>query len=168
MKKIVALFLCCIMLSGCTNSQAETTQATTPTQETATLPSETVIGISPEIMRFTVFTPNENYDGFITTEVEGDALSPLEELIKAGILTKDVQINNVRWESGNSIVYVDFNSAFGDLMNSQGTTGEYMIMGCVVNTLLSAYEAEQIYVTVDSNTLESGHVIYDFPMGYFE
>lgn len=170
MKKIISLMLCCLIFSGCTALPGETTvpQVTIPVIETVEGPSGQEMEIIPEIMRFTVYTPNENYDGFIATEVEGEALALPDELVKAGVLTEDVQINYIKWESDNTTVTVDLSSAFRDLLNSQGSTGEHMLMGCVVNTFLSAYEAEQIYITVDGEILESGHVIYDFPMEFFE
>jgi hypothetical protein len=43
-----------------------------------------------------------------------------------------------------------------------------MVLGSLVNTYLSAYQAETVLITVEGQILESGHVIYDFPMGYFE
>ena len=61
------------------------------------------------------------------------------------------------------ICAIDLNSAFRDQLNSSGSTGEHMLMGCVVNTFLSAYEAQQLYITVAGETLETGHVIYDSP-----
>lgn len=170
MKKIISLMLCCLIFSGCTVGTSETTvpQGTIPNMETVETPSENGMELTPEIMRFTVYRPNENFDGFIATEVEGKALALPDELVKAGVLTEDVQINFIKWDSDNTTVTADLNSAFRDLMNRQGTTGEYMIMGCVVNTFLSAYEAEQIRITVDGEILETGHVIYDHPMGFFE
>ena len=43
-----------------------------------------------------------------------------------------------------------------------------MIMGSVVNTYLSAYDAESVFITVNGEILETGHMIYDFPITYME
>jgi len=63
---------------------------------------------------------------------------------------------------------IDFNRSFADLICSMGTAGELMITGSVVNTFLSAFQAESVYFTVDGEILESGHVIYDFPLTFVE
>ena len=49
-----------------------------------------------------------------------------------------------------------------------GTSGERMVIGSVVNTLIANYEVETVSITVEGDIWESGHVIYDSPMGFFE
>ena len=63
---------------------------------------------------------------------------------------------------------LDFNQAFADQLKTYGTSGERMMIGCVVNTFLRAYDAQTVYITIDGGILESGHVIYDFPIGFME
>ena len=67
----------------------------------------------------------------------------------------------------NDQITVDFNKAFGGVVNSMGSSGELMIVGSVVNTFLDAFQAKSFYFTVEGKTFESGHVIYDFPMSFF-
>lgn len=171
MKKIFSLLLCCLLLNGCTKPTAE---STVPAHETNAATASVLVpeGSQPDqpvtepVARFTLYTPNENADGFIATEVSGPMLTPLEALVDAGILPVEVQLNTVKWE--DDMLTFDFNSAFRDLILTQGSSGERMVIGCVVNTYLSAYETDQILITVEGEILESGHVVYDFPMGFFE
>lgn len=58
--------------------------------------------------------------------------------------------------------------AFQNQRKSYGTSGENMLLGCVVNTFLDAYKAETVFITVDGGILESGHAIYDFPLHYVD
>ena len=51
-------------------------------------------------------------------------------------------------------------------MKTMGTSGELMVTGTVVNTLIDAFDVEYVSFTVDGEIFESGHVIYDFPMGF--
>ena len=162
MKKLLILAGLCLLLTGCAAPQTQET--TSQTEESTAQITEDLSGT--ELTVFTVYTPNETYDGFIATEVQGEKLTVLGALIDAGVLTDDVQVNYYAWEG--TVVTADFNAAFRDLLNSQGTAGERMLMGCVVNTLLSANNAETVMITVDGETLESGHVVYDFPMEFFE
>ncbi len=168
MKRFLLILMCSLMLTACAARDNQATQPvestpaeTTDTQPTDTLPTDT----EADVRVFTVYTPNEAYDGFFTTEVQEGTLTAMEALINAGVLTEDVTVNGIAMEGTH--ITVDFNSAFADLINTQGTTGERMIMGCVVNTFLSANNAQTMTITVDGEILESGHVVYDFPMEYF-
>lgn len=174
MKKLIALLLCCLLLTGCgtasptpTETEPDVTQNTTvapqesePTTEATEEPTE------PELVTFLVYTANENADGFVSTEVSGEQLSVLEALQNAGVLAEDVVVNSTALEG--TALTVDMNDAFRNQIMSQGSTGERLLMGCVVNTFLSAYEAETVIITVEGEILESGHVIYDFPMEFFK
>jgi len=63
---------------------------------------------------------------------------------------------------------LDFNAAFAERVRSTGTAGEYIIMGSLVNTYLDAFSAATVTVTVEGQSWESGHVVYDAPMERFE
>ena len=49
-----------------------------------------------------------------------------------------------------------------------GTAGEYLLLGSVVNTFLDNLDGESILITVDGETLESGHEIYDRELTFYE
>ena len=173
MKRILMILMCSLMLTACAAKDNTTPTETDPTETTAHETQETTIetlsteeSTEAEGTTFTVYTPNENLDGFFTTEFQGDKENVVDVLISAGVLTEDVKVNSITREEAT--IHVDFNSAFADLINTMGTTGEGMIMGCVVNTFLSAHGAETMMITVDGEVLESGHVVYDFPMEMVE
>lgn len=203
MKKMFYFLLCCMILSGCTVKPAETTIptqqseiSTTPkisdpttspsTEEYApqetdaivetTMPFSTAATAEPtqtEIIRFTVYSPNENADGFYVNvmewQIHGESdYQPtiLEAWIELHVLANDVQILSMIQEETH--ITIDFNHAFKDLICTMGTSGERMIIGSVVNTLIANYEVETVSITVEGDIWESGHVIYDFPMCFFE
>ena len=168
MKKLLSILLCCVLLSGCVviAQPQYTAPADTAKQTDTTESTEAQTDPTEELVAFTVYTPDENLIGFIATEVTASRESALDALIDAGVLNKDITVNSV--EMDGKLLKLDLNSAFADLINQQGTTGERMVIGSLVNTCLSAYQAETVLITVDGKILESGHVIYDFPMGYFE
>ena len=173
MRKFILMLIFCMILSGCTNHPTETEKPTQPT----TAPEVTVETAEPnapaldeteatELIRMTVYYPDENAIGFLTKEMEGETLTFLEAMIDVGVLNEDVKVNSMAREDTH--LTIDFNQAFRDLVCTMGTIGERMIIGSVVNTLIANYEVETVSITVEGETWESGHVIYDFPMSFFE
>ena len=156
MKKRIALLLCALMLWGCTPEAPPTEPATeSPTEQ-------------PRVS-VTIYHGNENADGFETTEFEVEEMNMnvlVEKLIEVGVLNEDVFITSMRIDGENLIL--NFGPAFADQLNTMGTSGERMMMGSVVNTFLTAFDAASVSVRVDGQILESGHVVYDEPMGFIE
>ena len=197
MKKLLALALCCLLLSGCSlltiynipetvappsteSLHVETTEAPTaasteaPTQpptEAATQPSTEATAASPELW-YLIYLPLETADEFHAqtlnvTEITGESV--LKELQKHNVLPGDVVLNYL--EVDGTQLNLDFNQAFADLVCSMGTSGEMMIVGSVVNTYLSAFQSlqvEDVLITINGSSWESGHVVYDFPIGPME
>ena len=156
MKKCIALLLCALMLWGCTPEAPPTEPATeSPTEQ-------------PRVS-VTIYHGNENADGFETTEFEVEEMNMnvlVEKLIEVGVLNEDVFITSMRIDGENLIL--NFGPAFADQLNTMGTSGERMLVGSVVNTFLTAFDAAAVSLRVNGQILESGHVVYDEPMGFIE
>lgn len=176
MKKITAVLMFCLMLTACGGNQDTTDITTTAIPSSGETETTTVEPTTTETaetttapVRFTLYTPNENCDGFYATEIvvsELDANTIVQELVNEGVLTAEILVNSAELEG--AALALDFNGAFADLIITQGSTGERMLIGSIVNTFLSAFGAETVTITVDGSTLESGHVVYDFPMEFFK
>ena len=169
MKKLIALLLCGLLLCGCTPEAQPTEPVTDPTEEPsvqmATIP-ETV----PEVLTITIYHGNANADGFETTEFEVEKLNTdvlMEKLIEVGALNEDVVLASMQFKDGGLVL--NFNDAFLAQLNTMGTSGERMMVGSVVNTFLAAFnKVDKVSILVSGQIVESGHVIYDEPMGFFE
>ena len=176
MKKIVAIILYCLIFTGCTAKTVETAIPSKPTDPPATTAAtaENEITNSPateetgsaEIITLTLYVPNKNADGFNVTTLEGENLTFLDAMTETDVLSSDIEINSISREENH--LNIDFNQAFRDLVCTMGTSGERMIVGSVVNTLIANYDVETVSITIEGEVWESGHVIYDFPMGFFE
>ena len=169
MKKLIALLLCGLLLCGCTPEAQPTEPVTDPTEEPsvqmATIP-ETV----PEVLTITIYHGNANADGFETTEFEVEKMNTdvlMEKLIEVGALNEDVVLASMQFKDGGLVL--NFNDAFLAQLNTMGTSGERMMVGSVVNTFLTAFnKVDKVSILVGGQIVESGHVIYDEPMGFFE
>ena len=168
MKTFIALLLCGLLMCGCAPSAPPTEPATEPPTEMVTeAPTDPVT--EPPLVSVTIYHGNENADGFETTEFEVEEMNMnvlVEKLIEVGVLDEQVFIASMRIDGDHLIL--NFGPAFADQLGAMGTSGERMLMGSVVNTFLTAFDAGTVSVRVDGQILESGHVIYDEPMGFFE
>lgn len=93
----------------------------------------------------------------------------LSELAKHNVISEKTKINSIdvtTSESNGKSLVVDFSQEFQDELFTQGTAGEFLMLGSVVNTFLKAYEAENMTITVNGNPVESGHCIYEKTMKF--
>lgn len=174
MKRLLLIAMCCLMLTACAQpAPAPTTTPTAPPETAAPTapptepPTENPTEHNP--LTFTVYSGNGNADGFVTTEVEVAVINEetvTQKLIEAGVLPEGTKVNDLSAEGMQ--LNIDFNAPFRDHLFTMGTAGEMILIGSVVNTFLNAYQAESIFLTVDGEILESGHVIYDFPITFME
>ena len=145
-------------MAGCISSKTKTTISTSTEPETTEsyliyLPIDSADGLETKILNVTEITP------------EG----VLKELQIHNVLPDNVSINHL--EVDGAQLNLDFNRAFAELVCSTGSAGEMMIIGSLVNTYLSAYQSAKVkcvLITVEGSAWESGHVIYDEPIGPME
>ena len=176
MKRLFAILLCGLLLTGCVarNIPQEATIPIKPTETQATeLVTEAPVVTEPATepsVTVTIYYGNENADGFETTAITMAELDPhllVEQLINADVLPEGTTLLSQTLDG--TCLHLDFNEAFRDHLNTMGTAGERMLMGSVVNTFITANAGvESIFITVNGEIIESGHVVYDFEMSFFE
>ena len=120
-----------------------------------------------------IYTSNDDATAFVSESLKIDELTPeniVKVLIEKSVLPSDIQVLKCDKQTidGVKSLDADFNEAFGAYVCSMGTTGEYYTIGSIVNTFLDAYGCEKIKITVEGNTLESGHAEYPGYMNRFE
>ena len=169
MKRILSIILICILLAGCAAASNPESPTVLPIIETDPTEAETTATEPPMMLVYQIYLPNDNADGFDVQTVETTQITPesvLKELCDRNVLPDTVVINS--FDADGMQLNIDFNQSFADLICSMGTAGELMITGSVVNTYLSAFQAESVYFTINGEILESGHVVYDFPLTFVE
>lgn len=149
--------------------EAEPEAAAEPEPETES-PAEPEAEPEPEQVTVTMYQGDENCEHLISEEAQIPALTPqalADLLYSRGVLSGRVTVNDF-YQEENGDLRLDLSGEFSNMLNGSGTAGEYILLGSLVNTFLDAYEAEEILITVDGETLESGHAVYDQPLTFFE
>lgn len=107
-----------------------------------------------------------------TVEVEKiDEDNILSELVNAGVLDGDVELNSCKVQkkkNGVVLLKLDFNEVFQTQLRSYGSAGELLMIGAVVNTFLQAESADKVIITIEGDVLETGHTIYDEPLVWYD
>ena len=138
-----------VALVGCANPENN--------QDTAQEQTKTV----------TLYLPDEQGESVVPTETEltikesDEAAALVAALADNGVFPAEVAVNSLQQRDG--ALTLDLNEAFAQALSSSGSTGETMVMASVVDTFLAYYGAASLVITVDGNTLETGHALYDEP-----
>ena len=188
MKKIICLLMSCLLMVGlaaCAQSveptvtedivgaptegvvETPTTENTEPVDENPVV-NEPVDSVDTPMVYY-VYYPNADANGLEISVVDTDELTHgrlLKSWKMAGGFNDEIKINT--FEIVDNIIVVDFNQAFGDLVCSMGSSGEAMVVNSVVNTFVDTYQASAFRFTVEGEVLESGHVVYDFDLNFYE
>ena len=141
--------------------------------EDANKKSEDTVSNEDKSVDIQLYVSNDDATEFVSESVKIDELTPeniVNALVQNSVLPSDIQVLKCEEQivDGVKSLDVDFNEAFGAYVCSMGTTGEYYTIGSIVNTFLDAFDCEQIKITVEGNTLETGHAEYPGYMNRFE
>lgn len=126
-----------------------------------------------ETATVTVYYSNVDATAFESSEVQIGSLSPeavLSALVSTGTLTVDVEENSFTMTvvDDKESIELDLNDAFAAYVSNMGSTGEYYTVGALCNTFLDAYDCEQIRITVEGDSLSTGHAEYPGYLSRFE
>jgi len=153
MKKLpFILFLAlCLCLCACSNESSA-----------PSAPVDTAVEIN-------VYYSDETCENLVSETVTLAELSPeniMVSLYEKGAISAPAQVKSFLMDK-TGIIRLDLGAEYASMVNAMGTSGEYMMMGALVNTFLEAYSASGLMLQVDGKTLETGHSIYDFTLEFF-
>lgn len=81
-------------------------------------------------------------------------------LVKAKVFSPDIVFNAFIHDGEN--LRIDFSKELTPYLNSLDAAGEHNALGCLVLTLLEAFDAKTITITVDGKALSTNYGTYDF------
>lgn len=153
------------------------------TQETAEEDTPDIAQV--EEWEAVLYLPNEDASAFetVTETVKATPQGLVDALVAHGALPEGTEVlsftlddHGVETQEGDTVSYtpgdtvtieLDVSQAFGDAAASTGTAGESMLLGSLVNTMLKAYQADEVLLTCEGEVLETGHNVYDQPLTFF-
>ncbi|GAB6179761.1 GerMN domain-containing protein [Desulfotomaculum defluvii] len=121
-----------------------------------------------EKVKVTLYFANDNADALVPVEREIDKPSDMvvalvNELKKpdkyAAVLPQGTELIGYKAE-GDTLI-LNFNQSF---VNLQGSTGEFITVNSLVNTLTELQQYKKVKLLVEQKPLETGHAIYDQPL----
>ena len=120
-----------------------------------------------------IYFANKDASGFETEEVALEEVSAekiWEQLVVKGVVPADTQVISCteKMIDGKKALQLDLSEKFSTYLNGQGSSGEYLTVGCICNTFLDAFDGETIRITVDGKKLETGHAEYPGYMSKYE
>ena len=84
----------------------------------------------------------------------------------AGVIPEETKLLSFANDGG--ALTLDMSGEFAAHVNTLGTSGEYMVLGSVVNTYLTAFGADTLTLLSDGAPLETGHNVYDQPLSFYK
>ena len=193
MKKILSLLFCLALVFSLCACGEQTPPPTTPEPDDVAAPILPVPEDSPEpvpetsaepeaapevseepsaapALSVTLYKGDDNAEFVIPVECEVAEQSPqaiVDKLVELGVFSAPVTANSFTVDNSN-VIHLDMGQDFATQIFSSGTAGEHIMVGSLVNSFISVYEADAVLITVDGKPFESGHAIYDFALSFFE
>jgi len=106
-------------------------------------------------------------------ETDGTPQYIVQLLMEHGALPQGSELLQLEqtWAANDNYSTADMNQAFLVGLLQLGSHGELMVIASLVNSLLGYSgpgNLANVTITVEGQTLETGHEIYDYPLEYFD
>ena len=113
----------------------------------------------------TLYVPNESRSGFDTfdTYFDGTIDGLVNALVTYGAIPKGTKVYSFT-ENGETAKF-NLSDEFGVGVN-EARTGEFLVVGSLVNTVIRYYKVDYVHFIVEGKILETGLNIYDSPIEF--
>lgn len=149
---------------------AEPSAAPEVSEEPSAAPEMSVEPSAAPGISVTLYKGDDNAEYVIPVECEIAEQSPqaiVDKLVELGVFGSAVTANSFTVDNSN-VIHLDMGQDFATQIFSSGTAGEHIMVGSLVNSFISVFEADAVLITVDGNPFESGHAVYDYALSFFE
>ena len=90
----------------------------------------------------------------------------IDLLAETGAIPEGIRVLN--FQLTGDIITLNLSHEMQEAAEGKGSSGEYILMGSLVNTLLTAYDAEGIDLTSAGARIQTGHDYYDYILEFYE
>jgi len=117
----------------------------------------------------TLYIPNSNSDGFDLEQVKVDKCPDdiVNLLVEKDALPKGTRILDFALNKTKRTASINLSKEYGEKIFTLGTSGEDMLIGSLVNTLVKYYDIDNITLKVEGESLESGNNDYSAPLSFY-
>lgn len=150
--------------TACTKTDDKKNQTKKTTTEATT--KATTTEEPKQYTECVIYTPDEQAETLVSKKVKVQSMDEstvLKELQKIGTLNNKVKI--LSYEKKNKQIKIDFNEEFAKYFRTMGSAEETLKMQALAKTFCENLDAEKFSFTVKGEVLETGHQIYDEPIG---
>ena len=157
MKKYMGVWLLILLLlslAACGGSREGTETTVAPDPEGLTVTYYHGAGRGSKLIEESVQIPKLTAQGI------------LDLMIREEILPENTKIRNFRLSQG--VITLDLSAAFEEGIQGLSKSGERVMMGSLVNTFLTVYEAEGLDLTIEGRVLKTTRHIYDDTLRFYD
>lgn len=90
----------------------------------------------------------------------------IDALVRHNIVSLGTKVNSFeeREENGVKTLHLDLSKTFHEYLKTMTKEGENVILSSMAATFLSAYNAENMVITIDGSVLETENAVYEEPL----
>lgn len=120
-----------------------------------------------------IFYGNEDGDGIISEIMNMEPVTATKiigELAKKNIVSADTKVLGLTKQTQNGKIRLKLNMSkeFQEYVSMMGTSGEYIVVGSLVNSFLKAYNAEDVLILIEGELFETGHQSYENYLQFYQ
>ena len=129
--------------------------------------------VAQEKKQVEIFYGNEDGDRILSEVIEMESVTAakvMQQLVKKEVVSAEAKVLGItkQTQDGKIRLKLNMSKEFGEFVSTMGSSGEYIIVGSLVNTFLRVYDADDVLILIEGETFETGHQTYENYLQYFQ
>ena len=129
--------------------------------------------VAQEKKQVEIFYGNEDGDRILSEVIEMESVTAakvMQQLVKKEVVSAEAKVLGItkQTQDGKIRLKLNMSKEFGEFVSTMGSSGEYIIVGSLVNTFLRVYDADDVLILIEGETFETGPQTYETYLQYFQ